>query len=272
MVVLVLFGYYVSIVVYVLGVQMHLSVPRMTSKFIITDQQNWRMALVQLCLAITAPYFFDPSIILVAAFTALSFSLVLLALLEVLSLASPMSLLLQFAGLVMPTFIPGLPGDCLAIVLLSMSIDSKESAAYIRRYDRHILRLYRIYSERYGHYFAAQPKYIADVAMAILIVEILCRPKLFRLLETFAKATIYRSRPMSTGIMQVIANTSLSDGESIVLGIKYIKKLNNRFRKEGDKDHYRRAKRIASAYNGDDEYGEYFAPIYYYVRNGFFPS
>ncbi len=263
-------AYYAIVILYVLCIQRHLSVPRMTEKFIITDQQGWLTVLAQLGLSVAISYWIGQLGVIVIVCTAFVLSLAIFVIMEVYRLVSLRSVILQVIGMSIPAFMLSPLGVIFAGIILAFSIDSKESPTYIRRYKRYIAHLKHRYEAKFGKYFALEDKYIADVSLSILLVEVLCRPWIFRVLEWIVKKTVYRSQPMSTGIMQVMSPTLLSDGQSVVLGIAHVKKLNIHCKQQGLRDEYERAHMIAAKYNGDSWYGDYLSPIYYFVRNGTF--
>lgn len=259
------FSYYAAIAIYVLGIQKHMSVPRMTEKFVITDQQNVLTAVVQfiLSIAIAQTLGLVSGMIFIACSLVLSLSL--LFLLEVSSLASPRSILLQTLGISIPVIHLSYVSILAAGLLLALSVEPEESQSYVKRYDRHISRLTKRYKKMFDKYFSREDKFIADAALAILIMEVLCRPRLFRLMENYLKKTIYSSVPMSTGIMQITSPKLLSDSQSVKLGIAHIKMLDKKYAKASDD--YARMRAIAVAYNGDGWYGDYVMPIYEYVSS-----
>lgn len=134
--------------------------------------------------------------------------------------------------------------------------------------DRIVMKRYHKFSKKFGkhildtvleHSSGQVPPYLQEQAVrlvyAVMIYEDYNRPVLIRFGERFLKATLFRRRTMSLGIMQVQTSQPISDRESISRAVPI---LLAPFL-EGQNDPIDDA---ISAYNPDDEYFSEVSAIY----------
>ena len=134
--------------------------------------------------------------------------------------------------------------------------------------ESYVMKRYDAFSEKYGTYIAEQvaerygdklskddqERFIRTI-YAIMIYEDYNRPCLTRALERIMKATIFRRRRMTLGVMQAKTNKLISDQESIGIAME---DLSGPFL-SGEPDPELRA---AEAYNAGENYGREVRGIY----------
>ncbi len=267
----ILIAYYVSIIVYVLAIQMHLSVTRITSKLPITDSTSWASALLQFILAISLAHITTSSNVIILVLLSCLASLFIVAVFELWTMLSPPMIILQMVGIAFPAVAPGPVGIIGAIIALSLSITPEPARIHTARYDKLVAKLVDRYSRRYQPLLKKESVIVGEITIAIIVTEVLSRPVVFRQLERIAKRTFMREKMMSTGIMQVTSSKALSDDESVEKGIALVHELRQQAMKAGITNPKDLVYEITKEYNGSKWYANYLMPIYEYIHSGRFP-
>lgn len=262
--------YIFFVLFYTLVVRLDLAVPKITSKLPLTDQPTWHNFVPQLLFAFVSSLILEPLEAVVLISIAITASLLLLLLFEVFGFASKMSISLQVIGLLLVAAYPAQYIFAMSAAMLAMARLVNTAARHANRYDKRVARLVKSYRKRLNKDIPQEASFIFDVALSIMVVEALSRPKVFRLGEKIAKKTFYQNVPMSTGIMQVTSKKLLTDSESIKKALRIIRRLDKQCKTRGISRHQEKAFRIASQYNGDEKYAEYLMPIYNYISSGVF--
>lgn len=145
--------------------------------------------------------------------------------------------------------------------------DSKRCELIWKRYDK--------FNQKYGNFIVDQisrrhidrlsmgeQNRLASLLYAIMIYEDYNRPFLIRLAEYVLKATIFRQRAMTLGIMQFKVFHIITDEESISYAIDFISLpfLRNAFEPESA---------AIAMYNGDSDYGTEVWAIYNILMSRF---
>lgn len=95
---------------------------------------------------------------------------------------------------------------------------------YISHYKLWVAKIASKLSNRYATLYKREQPMLQDLILTIMIVEDVARPRFVRQLER-VYARIKPHKRVSTGLMQIRSTKPLSDTQSIVKGIKILKKI-----------------------------------------------
>lgn len=127
---------------------------------------------------------------------------------------------------------------------------SYQNIAVKKRYERWIKQRKKHYVRKFGE-IMPKDKHQRCLVLSLIFIEDMSRPRIVR----FYERTLHtlRGGVMSTGIMQVQNSKNLSDRQSVILGVKHVKKLllTNKIHPFDTADGFRD---FAHAWNGDKDY------------------